>query len=659
MSELQNLLASVQYKHEIYRQKSLEEQISEIHSRKIKLNDIKAQLKTEFYGIDHVIDRVMTAMQSWYLMPSTMKKPLIISLWGMTGVGKTSLVTRLADLLEMNKNFIYEDLTEFTSSERFQRSILDKAWPLSYETNIFLFDEFHTVRTIDGSGADVDRPMLKELWNLLDTGKILKHNIEFANMRNSVNERMNAFKIYGSQENYAAFYATDLKWIFESIGLLTDSIEQICELGNKNPVELAAWLYGKIKTAENKSLAFDFTRSLVFISGNLDEAFPDYQLTPAKLRTLDDLHSKTSLITSDQIKKSLLYRFRPEQLSRLGNIVIPFPSLNFNTAQKILKKRLSDLSANLMKDYHIPFTVSDVLLDTLILEGAIPAQGARPLLSFFDEQISAQIGNWVVHYFENKIEKIHVDLDATKQFLLIQYYQNNQITTTQTEKIRFPQQESNYKMPSYLKKIITVHEVGHIVAGACSIGMLPEKVYFDQSPFAAVIYPDYSIITKHVGLQKINLMLGGLVAEQLVFGQDHFSNGASKDLLDATQLCLSMIGEYGMGNHVAYSMPTMNTPATLTSWKKADDEYAHHLLEECKTQVVKMIQDQWSLFTHLIEHASLKGELSTANVKALFMRHFQGSEELKTSIASATAPLIFTQMEQSANQLTEPWKKAS
>ncbi len=659
MSALHDLLSSIQYKHEIYKQKSLTEQVSEIHSRKMKLNEIRDQLKTEFYGIDHVIDRVIAAIQSWYLMPSTMKKPLIISLWGMTGVGKTSLVTRLADLLQMNKNFIYEDLTEFTSSERFQRSLLDKAWPLSYETNIFLFDEFHTVRTINNSGGDVDRPMLKELWNLLDTGRIMKSNIEFTNMRAAVNERVNAFKLYGTQENYAAFYTSDLKWIFESIGLLTDKIEQICEEGNKNPLELATWLFAKIKTAESKSLSFDFTRSLVFISGNLDEAFPDYHLTPAKLRTLDDLHAKTSQITSDLIKKSLLFRFRPEQLSRLGNIVIPFPSLNFNSAQKILRKRQNDLAANLLKDFSIPFSVSDEVLTTLISEGAIPAQGARPILSFFDEQISAQVGNWVVHYFENQMEKIHIDIDTEKQNLVINYYKNNQVTDRHQEKIRFPQQENKYSMPSFLKKMIAVHEIGHIVAGVCAMEQLPEKVFFDQAPFAAVIYPELDVLTKSVAMKKLHLLLGGLVAEQLVFGDDHFSNGAGHDLLTATRLCSSMISEFGMGSHVSNSMVSSMVPGTLTSWKDQDDQEAYGILEKCKVNVAAMIQSQWPLFVQLIQHVVEHEELTTEKLKTIFSNSYVGSEETKRKILEAAVPPLLTDMELSVDRLSKTLRHAS
>lgn len=63
-----------------------------------QLQQIAAQLKTELFGIDAIIDRVIDSVRAWYLLPELVTRPVIVCLWGLTGTGKTQLVRRLARL---------------------------------------------------------------------------------------------------------------------------------------------------------------------------------------------------------------------------------------------------------------------------------------------------------------------------------------------------------------------------------------------------------------------------------------------------------------------------------------------------------------------------------------------------------------------------------
>jgi cell division protease FtsH len=70
------------------------------------LISVSNQLKTEFFGIDNIIDKVISAIQAWYIFPELITRPVIVCLWGMTGVGKTQLVRRLVALLEFQEKFV-------------------------------------------------------------------------------------------------------------------------------------------------------------------------------------------------------------------------------------------------------------------------------------------------------------------------------------------------------------------------------------------------------------------------------------------------------------------------------------------------------------------------------------------------------------------------
>ncbi|MCJ7446528.1 MAG: hypothetical protein MUO72_02430 [Bacteroidales bacterium] len=76
------------------------------------LENVRIQLKKEFVGIDKVIDDLIDSFSYWYYFPELQKKPVIINLWGLTGVGKTSLIHRLVDLLGYNKRFFRFNLSE-------------------------------------------------------------------------------------------------------------------------------------------------------------------------------------------------------------------------------------------------------------------------------------------------------------------------------------------------------------------------------------------------------------------------------------------------------------------------------------------------------------------------------------------------------------------
>ena len=81
-----------------------------LRQRRASLDAIRARLKEDFVGIDEIIDSLLDYIQIWYLMPEILTRPIIVCLWGMTGVGKTDLVRRLAQYLEFQERFVEIEL---------------------------------------------------------------------------------------------------------------------------------------------------------------------------------------------------------------------------------------------------------------------------------------------------------------------------------------------------------------------------------------------------------------------------------------------------------------------------------------------------------------------------------------------------------------------
>ncbi len=81
-----------------------------ILEKKEKLFGVKAQLKTEFIGLEKIIDEVIDLLMPWFLFPDAQLRPTIINMWGLTGSGKTALVNRIIELLDYKRLYVQMDM---------------------------------------------------------------------------------------------------------------------------------------------------------------------------------------------------------------------------------------------------------------------------------------------------------------------------------------------------------------------------------------------------------------------------------------------------------------------------------------------------------------------------------------------------------------------
>ena len=77
-----------------------------IKQRQGELDNLRAQLKKDFIGLDEVIDQIIESIKVWYIFPELQIRPTIVCLWGLTGVGKTDLVRKMVSYLRMQDRFM-------------------------------------------------------------------------------------------------------------------------------------------------------------------------------------------------------------------------------------------------------------------------------------------------------------------------------------------------------------------------------------------------------------------------------------------------------------------------------------------------------------------------------------------------------------------------
>ncbi len=114
-------------------------------------------------------------------------------------------------------------------------------------------------------------------------------------------------------------------------------------------------------------------------------------------------------------------------------------------------------------------------------------------------------------------------------------------------------QRKNAVLSPLEKKIVAYHETGHALVAALQSHSAPvTKITIVPRTSGALGYTmqvdagERSLMSRQELLNKIATLTGGRAAEELIFGRDDMTTGASNDIEQATKLARAMITRYGM-----------------------------------------------------------------------------------------------------------------
>jgi len=190
-------------------------------------------------------------------------------------------------------------------------------------------------------------------------------------------------------------------------------------------------------------------------------------------------------------------------------------------------------------------------------------------------------------------------------------------------------QKKNRVMNPQEKEIVAFHESGHaIVAESVEHADPVHKISIIPRGIAALGYTqqqpteDRYLMTRSELLDRLAVLLGGRVAEELVF--EEISTGAQNDLQRATDIARSMVTEYGMSDRlglVSYERPRqpMFLPESFAPGKNYSeakaaqiDEEVTRFVEEAHQRVRKILSERRTVLddlAHLLsEKESVQGE---------------------------------------------------
>lgn len=605
--------------------------IEEIKKKNEIVDNAIKVLKEEFIGIDKQIDEIMDNVRTWYLYPKLQTRPLVVSIWGLSGTGKTCVVKRISELLDIEKDYVYWNFASISesSSWEIENQIEEE---LSNETSnrMFVYDEFQYAATINpNNGAERDNKSgLKPFWELLDSGlihkrsdfwtirtpfKILDYMLKInakchMQIKNGVwvnaQECLEEFRPYDIQKFHEVFvfdidsnqiknldsqkdspkvyelkddrpccdrvenenlpffirgnYLDDIIRLYDTVyGYISDKIETYHKLEGMNCNEIIEFI-SDIYEKARKGYDLKFNDSIIFVIGNLDEAYqisfdsnPD--MSPDQFRKI------TEKISVVDIKDALKKRFRNEQIARLGNIHVIYPSFSKKNFEDIIQLSLNNYEKEVyhLTGYHLQF--EDSIKKIIYDEGVYPTHGTRPIFSTVYEIVKSRLPEIIRQICEKGIKDdvtyISYAFDENNDIIFCKCYDKNDneigIVEFNNVQLRLKKLRDS-DVNDDQQALCALHESGHFVMYAKLFGKLPEKLVSRtaESDTGGFLMEDIDDSKKRISkkdmLKRIQVLLGGYVAEKIYFGEE-MTIGAESDLKDATRIASKMIRRYGMG----------------------------------------------------------------------------------------------------------------
>ncbi|KAI8474800.1 MAG: peptidase family M41-domain-containing protein [Monoraphidium minutum] len=148
-------------------------------------------------------------------------------------------------------------------------------------------------------------------------------------------------------------------------------------------------------------------------------------------------------------------------------------------------------------------------------------------------------------------------------------------------------------------------------------------------------------INRQQMMARILVCMGGQVAEEIVFGKDQVSSGATDDLRQATEWARHMVAECGMSDAVGpmyikeASGPQGGGGNLSEATKQAADREVRAMLVEAREKVVRLLTEKLPDL-HLLSRALLEHEtLTSADIKKVLSGEALGPPAAKLAAAAA------------------------
>lgn len=652
-----------------------------ISNKKAVLENASKELKEHFVGIDDQIDYIIDNISTWYLLPNVlMSRPVTICLWGPTGVGKTDLVRRLVKLLGFKDKYCEIEMgTQTAGWNKSVGAVLRGHSNIeSGKPSVLLLDEIQRFRTVDEDGNDIHDYDMKDIWTLLSDGKlpfkaeidalmsmlweynkpelINKHKVSVSSI--PVESKMTGHikkykrgKIVKSKSGRIPVYTKISKRMSseseEEIDMAQESKYNYFSLNYFKELlrldvpleEIATWTDEKkrqviVERMMDKSIyeEDDYTKMLIFISGNLDEAYGFTRNTKEVDIDADILYNLSKRISILDIKDALGSRFRPEQISRMGNTHVIYPSLNRKSFEKIIERRVNQIIFDVKQKANLNVSIDKSIIKLIYDNGVFPTQGTRPVFSTISEIIEASLPDFMLNALTSNYDSICLKYEDRKIIALIGNISLEKDYLGTLDKLK------DEKRKSFdVRALSAVHESAHALVHAVLFKMAPNQIVSTpiSSDMEGFVYSQNIGLSKDMLKKRICGLLAGKEAEKLVFGNENQTSGCSSDLRHATSLAADMVRTYAMSTYSS-AIDHAHRDGSINNEIDPTNNIIDSIIREETTNTIKILNDNKKLLIDIVNALTDAEKITPEEFKEICKKH-----DLEIGIAKSSEEVIY------------------
>ena len=575
---------------------------AQIGQRSECLRRISVELKSELFGINDVIDRVIDAVRAWYVLPEIITRPVIVNLWGLTGTGKTQLTRSLAKKLGFYDRLIEVQMDGYSNGGGNTISAMLSESGISQGTpGILVLDEFQRFRTIERDGKlPPNFSFLGELEMKLAEAAYREERKRIKALSDDDDEEEDIAHLFDSRTppadskfGLAPYQAHDFK---ETLKLK----ESVVEIMTWSPAELQV----RLVAFRNDPRAWetDYSKLLIFVSGNLDEMYANTADRVEDCDTdADVFHTMTLGLSVIDVKRALSERFKPEQIARLGNNHVIYPSLSRATYEKLIEVAVGRYLQEIETASGLQFVVTDAVHSQIYANSVFPTQGTRPVFSSVHSLLSAPLVNftlWALEHGACRGQALTIDVDLQAKHLVVRWGD-----LSHRIGVAFEINHLRQRADPNMRAVLAVHEAGHGLVYALLFRRAPQEIRINMATFAGG-YNSFNGLkakTRRNLLDDVCVSLAGRAAEEMVFGADAVTSGSANDLKVATAQMASFIRHSAFGEHISHvdvstqadeniNTDVVGTNSEIEAGLRTQYERASVILKENKAVFLRMTQ---------------------------------------------------------------------
>ncbi|XP_027351183.1 ATP-dependent zinc metalloprotease FTSH 11, chloroplastic/mitochondrial-like isoform X2 [Abrus precatorius] len=193
------------------------------------------------------------------------------------------------------------------------------------------------------------------------------------------------------------------------------------------------------------------------------------------------------------------------------------------------------------------------------------------------------------------------------------------------------------------KKLTAYHESGHAIVAINTEGAQPihKATIMPRGSALGMVTQlpsiDETSISKKQLLARLDVCMGGRVAEEIIFGQDNITTGASSDLHTATELAQYMVSICGMSDAIG---PIRIKERPSSEMQSRIDAEVVKLLREAYDRVKALLKKHEKAL-HALANALLEYEtLSAEEIRRILLPYGEGRPPKQQEQESAEAELV-------------------